>query len=157
MGRDLVQIAPGVWVPEGGANQAIANRHLPATGIPQGPNGFKRRFRAGPEGSVLTVDAMDVAEFNGELVIPVGIASISVLPESIGVRNVLGFRNSSAAACNIFLAFGGPASANSWLLLVQNTMVLLDQRPPQDEVFAICSTAAGQLTVVLSITPGDFS
>lgn len=152
----VIQVGPGVFVAADGAHQSVENRQLPASGIPLGPGGFKRKFRGVP-GATETVDVSDFVELNGELIIGVGTSSISVLPEPTSPRNCLGFRNSSSAACNIFLAFGNPATTGSWLILAQNTMVLLDTRPPQDEVFALCSIATGQLTIVQSIMPGNFS
>jgi hypothetical protein len=150
------QIAPGVFVADDGASQSVEGRNLPSAGIPLGPYSFRRKFRAGA-GVSEVVNVADLVEFNGELIVPVGLASVSVLAQPASPRNCLGLRNSSAAACNIYVAFGNPATTSSWLILAQNTMVLLDNRPPQDEVFAICSIAAGQLTVVQSIMPGSFS
>jgi hypothetical protein len=150
------QIAPGVFVAEDGASQSVEGRNLPASGIPLGPYSFRRKFRAGAGVSEI-VNVADLVEFNGELIVPVGLTSVSVLPQPSSPRNCLGFRNSSGVACNLYIAFGNPATLSSWLLLVQNTIVLLDNRPPQDEVFAICDNAAGQLTIVQSIMPGSFS
>lgn len=152
----LMQIAPGVFVAPDGASQAIDNRNLPASGLPIGPLSFRRKFR-GAAGSTPVYNVADFTVFNGEIILPVGLASVLVLPGPSLPRNCLGFRNSSAAACNIALAFGTPATLSSWLLLAQNTIVLLDNRPPQDDVYAICSTAAGQLTIVQSITEGSTS
>lgn len=150
------QIAPGVFVADDGASQSVENRNLPASGIPIGPYSFRRKYRAGA-GVSEVINVADLVEFNGELIVPVGLTSVSVLPQPSSPRNCLGFRNSSGVACNVYIAFGTPATTSSWLILVQNTMVLLDNRPPQDEVFAISDNAAGQLTIVQSIMPGSFS
>jgi hypothetical protein len=139
-----------------GSNQGIANLDLPTqSGMPNMP----RRIRSGRFRPVTeTSDVFDEAAFallNGEMVVPVGITSILVLPQPAALRNFLGFRNSSATALEIYVAFGTPATLNSWLRLTQNTIVLLDTVVPQDNVYCICSGAAGQVTVVVSTTPGQ--
>lgn len=102
-----------------------------------------------PGGPVAPVfDKHHYADLNGEQVIAVGVASVQVLAESSTKRNMLGFRNSSAGANVIFIAFGSNATTQSWLRLAQNEMVLLDVVVPQDEVYAISDAAAGSLTVI---------
>lgn len=155
----LRQIAPGVFVAEGGANQGIDNREAPGQKgvIPNLPLAFKRRAIRGLPGQSV-VDLGQFAELNGELVVAVSnTQSDLVLPGPLSPRVLLGFRNSSAAAVSIYIAFGQPATTSSWLKLTQDVIVLLDTTVPQDDVYAIASGAGAQLTIVNAIaqaTPG---
>jgi hypothetical protein len=153
------QIAPGQWA---GSDQGIAGLALPPpSGMPNGP----RRKRTGRYRSALgfegappadIFDESRYAELNGETTIPVGIASVSVLAQPASLRNMLGFRNVSAAATSVILiSFGAPATLRSWLRLAQNEMILFDDTIPQDDIYAICADASGLLTFVQSTTPGS--
>lgn len=98
-------------------------------------------------------DRYHYAEFNGEQVVAVGVASVSVLTEPAVRRNTLMFRNSGAT--NLFIAFGTGATTSSILRLAANEMALFDMVVPQDEVFAISDAAGGQLTIAVgNYTPG---
>lgn len=96
-------------------------------------------------------DSFHDAKLAGEQVVAVpNGSSLSVLPEPAYKRNLLGFRNSSATATpNIFIAFGTNATANAFLRLTQNQMVLFDNAVPQDEVFAFADAVGAQLTLVV--------
>lgn len=158
MKGDMIQIGPGVWVAADGAHQGIENRQAPSERfeVPNLPMGFRRRFLRSSPGSTNIVNSGGYPELNGEIVLPVELVSTLVLPGPSGLRNFLGFRNSSPAAVSIFLAFGAPATLNSWILLTQNTIMLLDTAVPQDDVFAIAGGPGAQLTIVQSILPGEF-
>lgn len=153
------QIAPGLWA---SSDQGVAGLSLPPpSGMPNGP----RRKRTGRYRSALGFDGIlpsDIfdesryATLNGETTVPVGVASVFVLAQPASLRNMLGFRNVSAAATSVILiAFGSPATLQSWLRLAQNEMILFDDTIPQDDIYAICADAAGRLTYVQSTTPGS--
>lgn len=153
------QIAPGVWQ---GSDQGVSGMNLPpSSGMPNAPRRRARgRYRStiqnGDGAPIVDVfDASRYAELNGEITVPVGVASVFVIAGPSSLRNFLGFRNVSAASTSIiYIAFGNVASVNSWLILQQNEMILFDDTIPQDDVYAICADAAGSLTVVQSTTPG---
>lgn len=107
----------------------------------------------GPGPAAPVDDRYHYAELNGEQVIAVGVASVSVLLEPSYRRNLLWLRTSGAT--NIFIAFGSIATTNSILRLASNDMALLDMVVPQDELFAISDAVGGQLTIAVSnYTPG---
>ena len=114
---------------------------LPGPGMLPGP-----ALPPGPAAKV--IDGADYPLLAGESVRAVGLAAIVVVPSPTALRNMLGFRNSGAT--NITIAFGTQATANSWLFLTPNQMLLFDTRVPQDEVWALSDAAGGQLTCVSS-------
>jgi hypothetical protein len=88
-----------------------------------------------------------------DLSIAIGTASIRVLEQPTGLRNLLMFRNSSPGSETMFIGFGRDATTFSTLAILAGQMVLFDFVVPQDEVFAICSAATGQLSVAYSTIP----
>lgn len=88
-----------------------------------------------------------------DLSIAIGTASIRVLEQPTGLRNLLMFRNSSPGTEIIFIGFGRDATAQSTLAIQAGQMVLFDFAVPQDEVFALCSAATGQLSIAYSTIP----
>jgi hypothetical protein len=138
-----------------GGAQGVQGLPLPPpSGMPVMPRKLPSgRFRA-VQGVTEAFDESAFCLLNGELVFPVGTSSVLLLPQASALRNFLGFRNSSSAAVEIYIAFGVEATLNSWLRLTQNTIALLDTRVPQDSIYAICSAAGGQVTLVQSTTTG---
>lgn len=125
--------------------------------MPTAPRRLPRgRFRPGLDNDAPIADIFDESRYvklNGSLLVPIGLASTNVLPAPNQLRNFVGFRNASATA-NIYVEFGNTASTNSWLYLIPNTMMILDDGIPQDEIFAIADAASAFLVVVQSSTPG---
>lgn len=81
-----------------------------------------------------------------EGVVAVGVASILLISQPANRRNFLALRNSSSAAQVIFVSFSGPATANSWLRIEQDQIVLFDVVVPQTDVWVLSSAAAGQVS-----------
>lgn len=77
--------------------------------------------------------------------IPTTAGGALILTEPDFYRNMLGFRNTSATA-NIYVSFGGAASANSILRIIPNTMILYDGVVPQNDIYAFADAAAGFLS-----------
>jgi hypothetical protein len=73
-----------------------------------------------------------------------------VLPQAIGLRNLLILRNSSPGAQVIFVSFGTNASTVSVLRLTAGQTVLFDTVVPQNEVNAIADVAGAILTAANS-------
>lgn len=82
--------------------------------------------------------------------IGVGVSSLKFLDQTNAPRNLLGFRNASAGAQNIFIDFASEATAQSWLMLVPGQIILFDTVVPQDDLYAISSAAGGVLAYVYS-------
>ncbi len=78
--------------------------------------------------------------------IAVGTASILIISQPPNRRNFLALRNSSTGTEVIFVAFGSPASASSWLRLEPGQIVLFDVVVPQSDVWVIANAATGQVS-----------
>ena len=61
------------------------------------------------------------------------------------VRNFLAIRNSSATQ-NLYIGFGNAPSVNSWCRLAPNTIILFDTVVPQNDLWAVCDAAGGQVS-----------
>jgi len=102
------------------------------------------------------LDASDYPSFNGSQ--PWALITTTdtiVSPKPNALRNALIMRNASATAANIYVEFGGPASANSIIKIVPGNHVLFDRRVPQDDIHAYSDAAGGVLIVATSQTPGQ--
>ena len=84
----------------------------------------------------------------------VGTTSIKFLDQPIGKRNMLGFRNASTAAQNLYIEFNGVATTGAWLKLTPGTIVLFDSVVPQDDLYVISDAAGGTLAYAYSTFPG---
>lgn len=84
----------------------------------------------------------------------IGIVSIKIVDQPIGKRNLLGFRNASTAAQNLYIGFGGAATTNSWLALAAGALILFDTVVPQDDIYAVSDAAGAVLSYVYSTFPG---
>lgn len=117
------------------------------------------RFRALAEGATCPMAIFSehqYATIGGTLSIPVGVASSMVLAQAGSPRNLLGFRNASPGAQNLFLDFGNQATvAGSWLQIAPGEMILLDTVIPQDDIYAIADAAGAVLLIAVSTTPGE--
>ena len=81
-----------------------------------------------------------------EGVVGVGLVSILLISRPANRRNFLALRNSSPGTEVLFVAFGSPADANSWLRLEVDQIVLMDVVVPQGDVWVISDTATGQIS-----------
>lgn len=83
-----------------------------------------------------------------ESVLPVSDAgSQQLLPQPVGLRNMLQFRNTSPGAQVIFISFGTAASLSSLVRLAPGQAVLYDTVVPQNEVNAVADTAGAVLAM----------
>lgn len=141
----------------------IALENIEAPGNPQNIPNLPMLVRSGRfqparaydgQMPIPTFDESDYVKLNGSqrFAIPNG-SSISVLPTPNMLRNFLGFRNDSATA-NIYIEFGNIASPFSWVKLAAGQIMLIDERVPQDEVYAYGDAADAFLVLVQSTTPG---
>lgn len=115
-------------------------RYNPFTGLegltPPGP---------GVPAGLATVGIYDPHHY-AELIegtLAVGLISQLLISRPSNRRNFLALRNASPGTEVIFVAFGSPASASSWLRLEQNQIVLFDTVVPQPDVWVISDTATG--------------
>ena len=86
--------------------------------------------------------------------LPIGTTSIKFLDQPIGKRNMLGFRNASTGAQNIYIEFNGTATTGSWLLLAPGSIILFDTVVPQDDLYVISDLAGATLAYAYSTFPG---
>lgn len=79
------------------------------------------------------------------------VTSIKFLDQSSVARNMLAFRNLSATV-GIYIDFGGPASASSWVYLTpgQTSVILFDNVVPQDDLYCLASAPGGSFVVAYS-------
>lgn len=84
----------------------------------------------------------------------VGTTSIKFLDQPIGKRNMLGFRNASTGAQNLFIEFNGTATTGAWLKLTPGTIVLFDTVVPQDDLYVVSDGAGATLAYAYSTFPG---
>ena len=84
----------------------------------------------------------------------VGTTSIKFLDSPIGKRNLLGFRNVSTGGQILYVGFGGPASANSWLSMTAGVIVMFDVVVPQDDLYILSSAAGGSFSYMYSTFGG---
>lgn len=84
----------------------------------------------------------------------VGTTSIKFLDQPIGKRNMLSFRNASAAGQTLYIEFNAQATTSAWLALTAGTIILFDAVVPQDDLYVISSAAGGQLAYAYSTFPG---
>lgn len=107
--------------------------------------------RRGPASHIYNAQqAASVVSFPLANVPQIGVAdSVLFLTQPSAQRNMLGFRNASAAG-NIYINFGAQADANSWLRLAPNDMLLFDTVVPQDDLYAIADAAGCVLAVSYS-------
>lgn len=130
---------------------ATGARLTPGGALPGAGGAFP--IAGGAEGGGLEVYSLErFATLRGSVRIAVantapGTLAISAPPT---FRNFLGLRNASAAA-NIFVEFGNDASANSFVRLAPNEIILFDAAVPQDDVFAFADAANAFLIVAQSV------
>lgn len=107
-----------------------------------------------PPNTPQTFDILFLAKSNGTLVFPVDTTAEQKLidqPPEGAYRNWVYFRNSSPNATDIiYVDFDKPATANSAVRLAQNEALMLDARVDQGQIYALCATATGQLSVMVS-------
>lgn len=114
-------------------------------------------FSGGPvvgANAAQTYDILFLAKSNGTLVFPVDLTAEQKLldqPPEGAYRNWIYFRNSSPNATDIiYVDFDKPATANSAVRLAQNEALMLDARVDQGQVYALCATATGRLSILIS-------
>lgn len=116
--------------------------------------GIRRRSSAPGAGGIVEVRSdhcyADIVELPGLAVSE--IASVKVLDQPSGLRNMLMLRNPSATQ-TIFVSFGREASANSILALLPGAQIAFDIVVPQNDVWAFSSAAGGTLTIGYSTIP----
>lgn len=99
-----------------------------------------------------TFSLQEYALLNGTQIFTIGTTSEKIIPAPSNWRNLLILRNSSASATAvIFVNFGADATTESIVRLAQNEVYQWDSKIPQDEIYAICSEAAGRLSVAFSL------
>lgn len=77
-----------------------------------------------------------------------------ILPRNSVKRNLLGFRNTAAAGgANVFIDFGQPAQANSFLKLTPGQTMLFDEVVPQSDIWAQGDANNWALTFIYSTVP----
>lgn len=124
------------------------------------PQSFNRQagFSAGgsavvPANAAAIFDMRFVARSNGTLVYAVGTSAVKVIdapPEKV-YRNWAYLRNSSPNSTDIlYVDFDRPAEANSAIRLAQNESLMLDNAIDQGDIWVICATATGQLSIQVS-------
>lgn len=79
------------------------------------------------------------------------------LLQATAQRNFLGLRNTQAAGGDdIFIGFGRDASVFSWLVLAPTEIVEFSTTVPQNDLYAISTTGAGQLAYAYAtFVPGN--
>lgn len=103
-----------------------------------------------PSDTTPTVELARLAVANGSKVFDVSsAASTPILTRPPNIRNFLYLRNASATA-NIYVDFGGDASALSAIRLEPNEQLLLDAVVLQDDMNAFADAANGVLSVMFS-------
>jgi hypothetical protein len=90
-----------------------------------------------------TVNVRNVYQYASlqDVQISVGTTSIKFLDAPIGKRNMLGFRNASAATQNLYVSFGAQATTSAWLKIAPGVIVLFDTVVPQDDLYVISDSA----------------
>jgi hypothetical protein len=89
-----------------------------------------------------------------DVAITVGTTSIKFLDQPIGKRNMLGFRNASTAAQNIYIGFGAQATTSNWMKITPGQIVLFDTVVPQDDLYVIADAASATFAYVYSTFGG---
>ena len=84
----------------------------------------------------------------------VGTTSIKFLDQPIGKRNMLGFRNASTGAQNLYIGFGAQATTNNWLKITPGQLILFDAVVPQDDLYLISDTAGATFSYAYSTFGG---
>lgn len=94
-------------------------------------------------------EAHRYATINGSVVFVISNAfPTQVLAAPQNYRNFLAMRNTGAS--NVLIEFGRDASASATIVLVPNQIILFDSVVPQDDVSAIASGGASQLSLSFS-------
>lgn len=102
-----------------------------------------------PSDVVPTVEFARLAVANGTKVFAVNQSSTPILTRPPNIRNFLYLRNSSVTA-NLYIEFGGVASASSAVRLEPNEQLILDAVVLQDDITAYADAANGQLSLMFS-------
>ncbi len=131
--------------------------NLPADSLSQGGGG--QSVGQGSTSSGVPGDVANIRENYRyasliDVSLTVGTTSVKFLDSPIGKRNMLGFRNASTGGQILYIGFGGPATANSWLSLTAGTLLLLDTVVPQDDLYVLSSAAGGTLSYAYSTFGG---
>lgn len=124
------------------------------------PASFNRQagFSAGgsavvPAGASAIFDMRFVAKSNGTVVFSVGTSATKLYdapPEKV-YRNWVYVRNSSPNSTDIiYLDFDREADSASAIRLAQNESLMLDNAIDQGDIWAICATATGRVSIQVS-------
>lgn len=139
---------------------ALEGQRVP-WGVPQGGVGARvgslpmRRGRSSAPGAGGIVEVRNDHNYANivDLSSPVGTTAIRVLDQPTGLRNLLMLRNSSPGSETIFIGFGREPTTLSTLAILAGQMMMFDFVVPQEDIFALCSAATGQLSIVYSTIP----
>lgn len=119
---------------------------------PQFPPNTAQGVGVVPADAVPSYDVQRYGLANGTKVFSVAQASTPIILQPNTFRNFVWIRNSSDSvnSANVYIEFGGEASANSAIRLARNEQFMLDASVLQDDITAFADAAGGQISVLFA-------